>query len=144
MKRKHGLIALMLASSLTVGFTTMAGCSDGKTEEEKNCEEKIRQLLEYDANIDISRDTVEEYGFVVANNITDNNEYLITFKTRHRGSWNPEIRDIITYSVDKDFYYNFKNTYSTTETQKEVDMITELTSIYDPIRIVVNGEEQTL
>ena len=52
--------------------------------------------------------------------------------------------DIITYSVDKDFYYNFKEEYSTKETQKEVDLIKELTAKYDPIKVIDDNVEKDI
>ena len=57
---------------------------------------------------------------------------------------NNKFTDEITYSVDKDFYYNFKEEYSITETQKEVDLIKELTTKYDPIKVIEDNVEKDI
>ena len=140
MKRK--LIALMIASSITVAVA--AGCTSGKTEEEKANEDKIRQLLEYDANIDIEKNNVVTYGINPHYEVSNTKEFLITFETKKAITRGYVVWDKITYSVDKDFFYNFKNNYSTKETQKEVDLVAELTLTYSPIKVIEGGEEQTL
>ena len=148
MKRSKGLIALMLAASVGIGFSALAGCSKEKSEEELNCENEIRKLLEYDANINIDKNNVQDFGFKMSYYVTDNKEYLIKFVTSKVMNavyyLSTTDCDVITYSVDKDFYYNFKNEYSSNETQKEVDMVTELTTIYDPVEIIENGKEKEI
>jgi len=141
MKKGKSLITLMLATSFGLGFTAMAAGCSGKSEDELRCENEIRKMLEYDANIDISKATVENYGFSIEYNIPNNNEYIIKIKTKRNYAYHP---DIITYSVDKDFFYNFKNEYSTTESQKEVDLIKALTTIYDPVAVIEDGEEKDI
>ena len=137
---KRRLIALMLASGVSIGFTalSLAGCNE-KTVEEKGCEEKIRQLLEYDAGIDINND-VWGGGYGRIEMEANNGNFFIIFTAKSSSVHYQKI----TYSVDKDFYYNFKNNFSTTEGQKEIDLINELTSTYNPIKIVVNNEERTI
>lgn len=137
------LITLMIAASVGIGFS-MAGCASSKTEEEKNAENEIRKLLQYDANININKEFVDNYGFKLEKSAKPG-EYLLTFKTsKYYSAGRTAILkdyDIITYSVDKDFYYNFCENYSTSETQKEVDLVTELTLTYNPIKVVEAGEE---
>lgn len=141
MVNKHRLITLMLASIITPGVATLAGCSDVKSGAEKNCENEIRKLLEYDANIVISKNRVEGYGFDLGYEINNPNEYLIIFRTKkYAGRAPAETCDKITYSVDKDFFYDFKNSYSEVEGQNEVDLVTSLTSTYDPIEVITNSE----
>ena len=148
MKRGKGLIALMLAASVGIGFSALAGCSNGKSEEELNCENEIRKLLEYDANININKNYVETSGFKMNYVVTESNGYLIKFTTSKYVSVGRFVSqvdcDAITYSVDKDFYYNFKNEYSSNETQKEVDMVTELTTTYDPVEIIADGKQKEI
>ena len=147
MEIKKRLITLMLAASIGVGVATMAGCND-KREEEINSENEIRKMLQYDANINIDSLNVKNFGLYVETNITENNEFIINIKTK-KTYWvgtmlNYRDCDIITYSVDKDFYYNFKEEYSTKETQKEVDLIKELTTKYDPIKVIDDNVEKDI
>ena len=140
---KRRLIATMIALTMGVGVTTMSGCTE-KSEEEKTNENEIRKLLQYDANINISKDIVENRGFKLNKEIEDS-KYMLTFKTSiYKSAGRTAVLvdyDEITYSVDKDFYYDFCENYSTTETKKEVDMVTELTFNYDPIKVIEAGQE---
>ena len=142
MKSVRRLIPVIIAATVGIAFTA-AGCSK-KSEEEKNAENEIRKLLQYDANINISKEFVDNYGFKLEKSAKPG-EYLLTFKTSKYYSAGRTAKlkdyDIITYSVDKDFYYNFCENYSTSETQKEVDLVTELTLTYDPVKVIEAGEE---
>ena len=147
MQIKKRLISLMLAASIGVGAATMTGCND-KTEEEINSENEIRKILQYDANINIDRKEVEDRELYIDFNISENNEFLIKFHTEKAIAVGSIIHyvmnDEITYSVDKDFYYNFKEKYSTKETQKEIDLIKELTTKYDPIKVIDDNVEKDI
>ncbi len=147
MEIKKGLISLMLAASIGVGAATMTGCND-KREEEINSENEIRKILQYDANINIDRKEVEDRELYVDFNISENNKFLIKFHTKKAISVGKMIHyvmnDEITYCVDKDFYYYFKEEYSTKETPKEVDLIKELTTKYDPIKVVDDNVEKDI
>lgn len=142
MEIKKRLITLMLAASIGVGVATMAGCND-KREEEINSENEIRKMLQYDANINIGKNDVEYRGFKFDFKISETGGYLIIISNLHTEGYN-KFTDEITYSVDKDFYYNFKEEYSTKETQKEVDLIKELTTKYDPIKVVEDNVEKDI
>ena len=137
------LITLMIASSVGLGFS-MVGCSNPKSEEEKNAENEIRKLLQYDANINISKEIVENNGFKLDKEI-EGNSYLLSFRTTiYRSAGRTAIlvdHDIITYSVDKDTYYDFCENYNTTETTNEVNMVTELTLTYNPVKVIEAGKE---
>ena len=138
---KRRLIALMLASGVSIGFITLslASCKETKSTAEKNCEEKIKRLLEYDAGIDIDNSFFGGgYGEITMQ--AKNNVFLIKFYAGKSAN----IYQEITYSVDKDFYYNFKNNFSTIDGQNEVDLVAELTLTYSPIKVIEGGEEQTL
>lgn len=147
MQIKKRLISLMLAASIGVGAATMTGCND-KREEEINSENEIRKILQYDANINIDRKEVEDRELYIDFNISENNEFLIKFHTEKAIAVGSIIHyvmnDEITYSVDKDFYYNFKEKYSTKETQKEIDLIKELTTKYDPIKVIDDNVEKDI
>lgn len=149
MQIKKRLISLMLAASIGVGAATMTGCGSlTKTPQELECENEIRKILQYDANINIDRKEVEDRELYVDFNVSENNEFLIKFHTKKAISVGKMIHyvmnDEITYSVDKDFYYYFKEEYSTKETQKEVDLIKELTTKYDPIKVVDDNVEKDI
>lgn len=59
---KKGLIALMLATTITA--TALTGCSEGtKDSIEIENENKIREMLEYDANTNISQEDVKKIWF---------------------------------------------------------------------------------
>ena len=147
MQIKKRLISLMLAASIGVGAATMTGCND-KREEEINSENEIRKILQYDANINIDRKEVEDRELYIDFNISENNEFLIKFHTEKAIAVGRIIHyvmnDEITYSVDKDFYYNFKEKYSTKETQKEIDLIKELTTKYNPIKVIDDNVEKDI
>ena len=141
---KKRLIEIIIAASLGIAVSaTAVGCAE-KTEEEKNYENEIRKLLQYDANINIDKENVDNYGFKLEKS-AKSGEYLLTFKTsKHYPAGHMLILndcDVITYSVDKDTYYDFSENYSITETKKELDMVTELTYTYDPIKVIENGKE---
>jgi len=135
MEIKKRLISLMLAASISVGAATMAGCGDVKTKEELNCENEIRKMLQYDANINIRKDLIDTHGFHMFFKIEENSRFLIAIRYYFASGVLGNTYQEITYSVDKDFYYNFKEEYSTKETQKDVDLIKELTTKYDPIKV---------
>lgn len=139
MGKSRRLITLMLATSVGIGITAgLSGCS--KSEEEMKAEDQIRQLLEYDANINIEKDYVDQWGFEIITEIK-NQEYLITFKTKQYISRVFMESDTITYSVDKDTYYDFRNNYKVVETSDEVNMVYELTLSYDPVVVISKNEE---
>ena len=118
---KKRLIALMIASTITA--TALTGCSYGRDIVELKKENEIREMLEYDANINIDKKRVEDYGFAIAFEIVDE-KFYITFKTITPGVYGSQIaHDKIKYEVDKDFYYDFKNNYDFNETQNEVERV---------------------
>jgi len=124
---KKRLIALMIA------LITLTGCGAEKTDEEINNENEIREMLEYDANINIDKKRVENYGFDISFEIVDK-KFYITFKTITPGVYGSQFaHNKIKYEVDKDFYYDFKNNYDFNETQNEVERVKNLTEQYDPI-----------
>ena len=131
MGKSRRLITLMLATSVSIGITAgLSGCSE--SEEEKLAEEQIRQLLEYDADIVGYPDSTISFNTKI-----ENGEYLITFNLKNSYS----STDKITYSVDKDFFYEFKNNYNVVETSKEVNMVNELVETYDPVVVVSKNKE---
>lgn len=139
---KKRLIPLIILASISIAFTT--SCASEKTEEEKNSENEIRKLLQYDANINIDKYIVLDNGFKLDKEI-EGDKYLLSFRTtKYRSAGRTAIlvdHDIVTYSVDKNTYYDFSENYSTTETQKEVDMVRELTFSYNPIKVITAGNE---
>ena len=133
---KKGLIALMIATSITA--TALTGCSDGRDLAELENENKIREMLEYDANTNISKEDVKKYGFKVEYTI-DSEKFYITFKSQtevheYRNS-HLEDKAKITYEVDKDTYYNFKNNY----TLEEDKVRFELRKILNKPKLKVNA-----
>lgn len=131
MGKSRRLITLMLATSVGIGITAgLSGCSE--SEEEMKAEEQIRQLLEYDADIVGYPDSTISFNTKI-----ENGEYLITFNLKNSYS----STDKITYSVDKDFFYEFKNNYNVVETSKEVNMVNELVETYDPVVVVSKNKE---
>ena len=140
MNRRKTLISLMLAASVGVSLTTMPGCMK-KTEEEIKCENKIRKMIERDAGIDL----VENSDMVIKTQ-AKNEEYIIKFSfknTVYTANKTTTINEI-TYSVDKDFYYDFKNNYSMVEGEDEVNLVADLTLTYNPIKVVTDGDEKQL
>jgi len=134
---KKGLIALMLASTITA--TALTGCSDGRDLAELENENKIREMLEYDANTNISKEDVKKFGFKVEYKI-DSEKFYITFKSQaevheYRNS-HMEDKAKITYEVDKDTYYNFKNNYTMEERDVEINLVKDLTEKFDPISVI--------
>ena len=134
---KKGLIALMLASTITA--TALTGCSDGRDLAELENENKIREMLEYDANTNISKEDVKKLGFKVEYKI-DSEKFYITFKSQeevheYRNS-HLEDKAKITYEVDKDTYYNFKNNYTMKERDVEINLVKDLTEKFDPISVI--------
>lgn len=134
---KKRLIALMIASTITA--TALTGCSDGRDSVELGNENEIRQMLEYDANTNLSSNDVEMQGIKVEYKI-ENEKFYITFKTQR---WvyfgrTSTIEDIakITYEVDKDRYYNFKNNYNLVETEQDVKLVKDITDNFDPISVI--------
>ena len=134
---KKRLIALMIASTITA--TALTGCSDGKDSVELENEDKIRQMLEYDANTNISKDSVKEWGFGVDYEIKDS-KFYITFKTYAPEEKRDHIEiseDVkIKYEVDKDIYYAFKNHYNLDEKTEDVERVKELVEKYDPVEVI--------
>ena len=142
MNRK--LIAIMLGATIT--STTLAGCSkSGKGTDEIKRENDIRELLEYDANTNLDKVNVENYGLKVEYEIKDE-KFYITFITSKPSSttFAKLVDDIkITYEVDKDTYYDFRHNYNLKETSHEVGRVKNLTEQYDPIE-VLESEKQTV
>jgi len=129
---KKRLIALMLASTITA--TALTACNN-----EFDNENEIREMLEYDANTNLSEKHVKSYGIGVDYDIVDE-KFYITFKT-----YSPEekrdhieiVEDVkIKYEVDKDTYYNFRHNYSTREEKEHVDMVKLLVEKYDPVEVI--------
>ena len=134
---KKGLIALMIATTITA--TALTGCSDGRDAMELDSENKIREMLEYDAKTNISKEEVKKFGFKVEYKI-DSEKFYITFKSQvevheYRNS-HLEYKAKITYEVDKDTYYNFKNNYTLEERAKEIRLVKDLTDHFDPIEVI--------
>ncbi|MBQ9795764.1 MAG: hypothetical protein IJW36_02225 [Clostridia bacterium] len=134
---KKRLIVLML--SATIVASALTGCGEGKTEEEINNENEIRELLEYDANTNLSSNDVELNGIKVEYKI-ENEKFYITFKTQkwvYLGRTSIlEDYSKITYEVDKDRYYNFKNNYNLRETKQDVELVKDITDNFDPISVI--------
>lgn len=133
---KKRLIALMLGTTITAA--TLTGCSEvSKGFNEIENENKIRELLEYDANTNLSKEEVENYGFKVEYEIKDGKFYIsfITIKNMSP-TMGGLIQDVkITYEVDKDTYYGFRHNYNLKETQHEVERVKKLTGQFDPIEV---------
>ena len=134
---KKGLIALMLAATITT--TALTGCSDGRDSAELDSENDIREMLEYDANTNLSKENVKKHGFIVEYKIV-NEKFYITFIT-HEVEYsyrNSKLVDTakVTYEVDKDTYYNFKNNYTTEESEKEIELVKDLTVKFDPVEVI--------
>ena len=72
------LIAFMLTTMLATSALT--GCSDGRDSVELKNEDEIREMLEYDANTNLSRDEVKRHGLGLDYTILDE-KFYITFKT---------------------------------------------------------------
>ena len=131
------LIAFMLATMLATA--TLTGCSDGRDSVELKNEDEIRELLEYDANTNLSRDEVKRYGLGIDYTIF-NEKFYITFKTYTSQSYGSishiEEDAKIKYEVDKDMYYDFKNNYSLHEKSEDVERVKELVEKYEPIEVI--------
>lgn len=131
------LITLMLSATITA--IALTGCSDGRDSVELKNENQIRELLEYDANTNISPYDVQTNGFKLEYKI-QNGKFYITFITR-RWEWYGRASALedntkITYEVDKDTYYNLKNNYNTAESEQEVELVKALTEKFDPISVI--------
>lgn len=138
---KKRLITLMLAAGLTA--TALTGCNE-KSGYEINCENQIREMLEYDANINISQQKVRDFGFGIEYKIVNNKFYITFISKKHErfGQRLIVVDDIkITYEVDKNTYYNFKNQYALVETERTVELVKTLTEQYDPINVEGVEEE---
>lgn len=137
---KKRLIALMISATMLT--TAMTGCGEGKTDEEINNENQIREMLEYDANTNLSSNDVKMQGIRVEYKI-ENEKFYITFKTQRWVYYGrtSTVEDVakITYEVDKDRYYNFKNNYNLVETEQDVELVKDITDNFDPIS-VINSE----
>ena len=140
---KKRLIAIMLGSVMTI--TALTGCDEGvKGVNEKENENEIRELLEYDANTNLDKTRVENFGFNLEYEIKDGKFYIIFITKKHIPSRTHPENDIkITYEVDKDTYYGFRHEYNLRETQHEVERVKKLTEQYDPIE-VWESEKQTV
>ena len=143
MSKTRKLISTMLATTMGIVIAPLSACKN-KSEDELKCENEIRQLLQYDANINIDKAIVESNGFKLEKEVIGK-EFLLSFVTsQYYACGRVAVKkdyDIITYSVDKDTYYYFCENYNTVETQKEVDMIIELTTMYNPVKVVEAGQE---
>ena len=110
--------------------------------EEINNENQIREMLEYDANTNLSSNDVKMQGIRVEYKI-ENEKFYITFKTQRWVYYGrtSTVEDVakITYEVDKDRYYNFKNNYNLVETEQDVELVKDITDNFDPIS-VINSE----
>ncbi len=131
---KKRLIALMIGATITA--TALTGCSEGKSQDEMKNENKIRELLEYDANTNLSKENVQSYGFKVDYEIKDGKFYVtfITQKFYYDVARSGDDAKI-TYEVDKDTYYDFRHNYSLKETNNDIEMVKKLTEKYDPIEV---------
>ena len=105
---KKRLIALMLGATITASILT--GCSDAKTRDEIENENQIRELLEFDANVNIPKDDVKRFGFVREFEVKEDG-YYVTFivKTFPPMQTSAAENIKITYVVDKDTYFDIKN-----------------------------------
>ena len=72
-------MAIMLGATITT--TAMAGCTVEVTKGtgELASENEIRELLEYDANTNLSKENVENFGFNLEYEIKDE-KFYISFK----------------------------------------------------------------
>ncbi len=140
------LITFMLATMLATA--TLTGCSDGRDSVELKYEDEIRELLEYDANTNISKDNVKKYGLELGYEIIDA-KFYITFVTKKpvalygHSYANNDVK--IKYEVDKDTYYDFKNHYNIDEKLEDVERVKSLTEKYDPVEVInptVNNVEK--
>ena len=131
------LIAFMLATMLTTA--TLTGCSDGRDSVELKNEDEIREMLEYDANTNLSKVDVKNHGFGVDYTI-NNDKFYITFKTytiQNYGKYIATEADAkIKYEVDKDTYYDFKNNYNLDEKSEDVERVKVLVEKYDPVEVI--------
>ena len=134
---KRRIIALMLGATITA--SVLAGCSESKTLDEIQNENQIRELLEFDANTNISKDDVKRFGFVREFDVKEDG-YYVTFITKTFPPMQTSAAENIkiTYVVDKETYFDIKNNYSSEESQKEVEMIKTLTENYDPVEVWVH------
>ena len=134
---KKRLIALMLASTITA--TALTGCGAEKTDDEINNENEIREMLEYDANTNLPLSNVKDKGFYLEYKI-QNEKFYITFITKKWEFYGRVSQLVdnakITYEVDKDTYYNFKNSYSTEESENEIELVKNLTEKFDPVSVI--------
>ena len=102
-------------------------------------EDEIRELLEYDANTNLSRDEVKRHGLGLDYTILDEKFYITfkTYTTRSYGSIAHIEEDAkIKYEVDKDTYYDFKNHYNIDEKLEDVERVKNLTEKYDPVEVI--------
>ena len=134
---KKRLIALMIASTMTVASLT--GCGDGRDSAELDNEREIAELLEYDANTNISMKEIERYGIGLNCSISDEKFYVtfVTYKYQKDfvgATMNDDVR--IKYEVDKDTYYDFKNHYSLDEKTEDVERVKALVEKYDPVEVI--------
>ena len=82
-----------------------------------------------------SKDRVKNHGFKIDYEI-NNGKFYITFKTITPGYESNLRHDSIKYEVDKDTYYNFKNSYSTEESENEIELVKNLTEKFDPVSVI--------
>lgn len=127
---------------------TLTGCGVEKTDDEINNENEIREMLEYDANTNLSKDCVKRWGFGIDYEIQDS-KFYITFKTyapeekRYHIEISEDVK--IKYEVDKDIYYDFKNRYNLYEKTEDVERVRVLVEKYDPVEVInptVNNVEK--
>lgn len=134
---KKRLIALMLGATITA--TALTGCGSTKDCVEIENENEIREMLEYDANTNISKEKVKNYGLGLDYTII-NEKFFITFKSytvQNYGSISHVEEDAkIKYEVDKDMYYDFKNHYNLDEKTEDVKRVKELVEKYDPVEVI--------
>ncbi len=136
---KRRLIALMI--TLTIATSTLSGCGDDNVKHsvELENENEIREMLEYDANTNLSKENVEDKGFYLEYKI-QNEKFYITFITKKWEFYGrvSQLEDDakITYEVDKDMYYDFKNHYNLDEKTEDVERVKELVEKYDPVEVI--------
>ena len=142
---KKRLIALMLGATMVA--TALTGCGKGKSQDEIRNENEIRELLEYEANINISKYDIQNNGFKIEYKI-ENEKFYVTFisqrvKSAGRVSYHEDVVRI-TYQIDKETYYDLKNNYSSHESQHEVEKIKALVDAYDPIDVKIADKEMSV
>ena len=130
------LIAFMLMTMLAT--STLTAC-DGRDSGELQKEDEIRELLEYDANTNLSREDVKNHGFGIDYTINNDKFYItfITYTIQNYGKYlGTEADAKIKYEVDKDMYYDFKNNYSLHEKSEDVERVKSLTERYEPVEVI--------